>query len=86
MSTSSLQQSKREIASKLVVCTNKCRIAAHLTVPPKARRIHGLEVFQGLTCYQIAHMASGYLVWKRCLDNTGRVYNPEMKHPICNLL
>jgi hypothetical protein len=84
-STRSLKQSKREIASKLVVCT-KCRIAAHPTVPPKARRIHALEEIQGLTCYQIAHTASGYQIWKRCLDNTGRAYNPQMKHPICNHL
>jgi Transposase IS4 len=84
-STSSLKQSKRDIASKLSICA-KCRLAAHPTVPKKPRLIHSIEQFQGKTCFQIAHSNEGYLIFKRCEDSNGRAYNPQMKHPICNQL
>jgi hypothetical protein len=41
------------------ICTTKCQIAAHPTVPPTQRKIHSMDDFKDLTCFQIAHTKMG---------------------------
>ncbi len=78
-----LRNSLQNIEAQLAFCT-KCRITAHPTIPKKQRHIHSIDDFKGLTCFQIAHTQKGFEVWKRNTDNTsGRAYNPQMTHPIC---
>jgi hypothetical protein len=81
-----IYKSKRNIASKLLLC-KKCGISAHPTIPQTPRHIHSIQQFQGLTCFEIAHTITGMEVWRRCdVTNTGRAYNPQMKHDVCNQL
>jgi hypothetical protein len=77
-----IRQSQKNMWTQLLTCTT-CRITAHPTIPSKRRRIHGLSMFKGLTCFQIAHTKEGYEVLRRNNNKTGRAYNPQMKHPIC---
>jgi Transposase IS4 len=78
-----LRKARQNMWTQLSTCT-KCRITAHPTIPAKVRHIHSIEPFRGLTCFQIAHTKEGYEVWKRNNNKTGRTYNPQMTHPICN--
>jgi Transposase IS4 len=83
------KQSQRFITNTLAQCS-RCRITAHPTIPKQKRLIHSLEGFVGLTCFQIVHSKVGYEIWRRCdpsgISTSGRVYNPQMKHALCQQL
>jgi Transposase IS4 len=86
----SVRLSAKNITNGLAICS-KCRITAHPMLPKDPRKIHSMEEFANLTCFQIAHTPVGMAVWQRCDPNASkgarsRAYNPQMKHPVCERL
>jgi Transposase IS4 len=81
------RQSAKFITNQLATCS-KCRITTHAALPQKKRKIHNIDAFKGLTCFQIAHTVSGFELWKRSdsSSSSGKAYYPQMKHPICHQL
>jgi Transposase IS4 len=75
--------SQKSICRNLAACP-KCKITAHSMVLAEPRKIHDLDEFKGMTCFQIAHTNQGYQIWKRVNDN--KKYHPNMTHPICEKL
>jgi hypothetical protein len=84
-----LKESKNGMMTHLSTCT-KCHIVCHPTIPKKRRKIHSVDLFQGLTCFQIAHTIQGFQIWRRNWEKSDasaknvRSYNPQMKHELCS--
>ena len=69
---------------KNVVRCSKCNVTAHSSVPrdEHARKIHGLEKFTGMSCFEILHSIDGMALWKRHDVGSKRACDPQPSHPL----
>ena len=53
-----------------VATCSECHVSAHAVVPEVKRKIHGLNVFKSITCFEIIHTRHGCCLWEH-RDPTG---------------
>jgi len=77
------QKGEAGVMDNTHVCSElNCDRIAHSGLVTKTRKIHTMEVFTSMTCFEIMHSVVGREIWAYRESFNGRVYSVNYGHPV----
>ena len=70
---------RKGLRSQVVKC-KECGVVAHSGCTLYPRKIHELQQFKGLSCFNIMHTPEGFQIWYRC-GSDRKSYSVCRSHP-----